>query len=141
MERGFFQRTFCSSGRHGITEALERYTREELAEPENRRETIDMLEIATNWRYDTLEKDTLTLPAELMERNQKLRFFFVAGYYDLQSTFDFVTYFLGRYCLPMERVTFKVYDSGHLPMSVEIWPAKSVRIYAVLSREANKRRG
>ena len=96
-----------------ITEALERYTREELAEPENRRETIDMLEIATNWRYDTLEKDTLTLPAELMERNQKLRFFFVAGYYDLQSTFDFVTYFLGRYCLPMERVTFKVYDSGH----------------------------
>lgn len=96
-----------------ITGALERYTREELAEPENRNETIDMLKIATNWRYDTLKKDTLTLPAELMERNQKLRFFFVAGYYDLQSTFDFVTYFLGRYCLPMERVTFKVYESGH----------------------------
>lgn len=48
-----------------------------------------------------------------MARNGKLRFFFVAGYYDLQSTFDFVTYFLGRYALPMDRVTFHVYDTGH----------------------------
>ena len=32
------------------------------------------------------------------------------GYVDY---FDFVTYFLGRYALPAERVKFCVYDTGH----------------------------
>ena len=63
--------------------------------------------------YGAYQKDTLDLPVELMKENERLRFLFVAGYYDLQSTFDFVTYYLGRYDLPMDRVTFHVYNTGH----------------------------
>ncbi|MGI6255041.1 MAG: S10 family serine carboxypeptidase-like protein [Acutalibacter sp.] len=96
-----------------INQALAQYTRDELAEPENREAEFSMLQIATEWGYDTLKKDTITLPGELMERSDKLRIFFVAGYYDLQSTFDFVTYFLGRYPLPKDRVMFRVYETGH----------------------------
>lgn len=111
--RAIFSEPFVAFADTAINNALTRYTKEELAEPTNREASFDMLQIATDWGYDTLKKDTLTLPAELMARNRKLRFFFVAGYYDLQSTFDFVTYFLGRYTLPAERVTFRVYNAGH----------------------------
>ena len=96
-----------------ISDAIVRYTKEDIAEPEGREDIDDMLKIAMRWDYAAFKKDTLTLPAELMTRNPKLRFLFVAGYYDLQSTFDFVTYFLGRYELPADRVTFHVYDTGH----------------------------
>lgn len=96
-----------------IGDALERYTREDIAAPEGRPDADNMIEIAMGWGYDRLKKDTLTLPEELMERNANLRFFFVAGYYDLQSTFDFVAYYLGRYNLPKDRVTFITYDTGH----------------------------
>lgn len=96
-----------------ISNALERYTREDIAAPEDRSPDDNMLRIATNWDYSKLKKDTLSLPVELMERSTRLRFFFVAGYYDLQSTFDFVAYYLGRYRLPKDRVTFTTYDTGH----------------------------
>ena len=109
----FSSEPFVAMADPAITEALAQYTRDELAEPKNREPEFSMLQIATDWEYDTLKKDTLTLPGELMARNKKLRIFFVAGYYDLQSTFDFVTYFLGRYALPMERVKFRVYENGH----------------------------
>ena len=111
-EAAFSSEPFVAAADGAITEGLERYTRQELSEPEGR-EYTDMLQIAPIWDYASLKKDTLTLPGELMERSPKLRFFFISGYYDLQSTFDFVTYFLGRYSLPMERVTFRVYESGH----------------------------
>ncbi len=111
--QAIFSEPFFAFADTAISDAIVRYTKEDIAEPEGRGEIDNMLQIAMNWGYDALKKDTLTLPAELMARNGKLRFFFVAGYYDLQSTFDFVTYFLGRYALPMDRVTFHVYDTGH----------------------------
>lgn len=109
----FFSEPFVAFADGAISDALERYTREDIAEPEDRPFEDNMFKIAMNWGYDKLKKDTLTLPVELMERSAKLRFFFVAGYYDLQSTFDFVTYYLGRYDLPKDRVTFTTYDTGH----------------------------
>ncbi len=111
--QAIFSEPFIAFADTAISDAIVRYTKEDIAEPEGRGEIDNMLQIAMNWDYDTLKKDTLTMPAELMARNRKLRFFFVAGYYDLQSTFDFVPYFLGRYALPMDRVTFRVYDTGH----------------------------
>ncbi len=108
-----FTEPFFAFANGAIEAGLTRYEAEDLAKPAEERPVYEMLPIAMNWGYDTLGKDTLYLPAELMEANKELRFFFVAGYYDLQSTFDFVTYFLGRYGLPMDRVTFKVYDTGH----------------------------
>ncbi|MCC8067907.1 MAG: hypothetical protein LIO94_12535 [Clostridiales bacterium] len=104
---------FFAFADNAITAALERYTKEDLEEPKEHSTEYDMLQIALKWDYKALKDDTLTLPVELMEGNEKLRFFFVAGYYDLQSTFDFVTYYLGRYNLPMDRITFRIYDSGH----------------------------
>ncbi len=104
---------FISYADNQIANALSRYTEEELDAPKDRTQEKSMYQIAMRWNYKDFEKDTLTLPSELMEKNKRLRFFFVAGYYDLQSTFDFVTYYLGRYNLPEERVKFKVYESGH----------------------------
>lgn len=95
-----------------IGEGLARYIREDAAKPDDgRAETVDFIPIAMNWDYTS--KDTLELPVELMQRYPDMRFLFAAGYYDLQSTFDFVTYYLGRYDLPMDRVTFNVYNTGH----------------------------
>ncbi len=42
-----------------------------------------------------------------------LRRMFVNGYYDLQSTFDFVTYYLSRFDLPSDRIRQTVLPSGH----------------------------
>lgn len=111
--REIFNEPFFAFADGAISDALARYTEEDISRPEGRETGGDMLQIAMDWDYAALKKDTLTLPAELMERSSVLRFFFVAGYYDLQSTFDFVTYFLGRYALPAERVKFCVYDTGH----------------------------
>lgn len=96
-----------------IKNALLKYIEEDIDAPKDRTQEKSMYQIAMKWNYMAFEKDTLVLPSELAEKNKRLRFFFAAGYYDLQSTFDFVTYFLGRYSLPKERVSFKVYESGH----------------------------
>lgn len=72
-----------------------------------------MLEIARRWDYRGYGKDTLELPRELMEKNEKLRFLFVNGYYDLMSTFDFVLCYLAQYGLPPGRTECAVLPSGH----------------------------
>lgn len=95
-------------------EAIARYLKEELAVPEGRTYNPEkMTDIAMGWNYKDYPKSTMDLPVELMRENQELRFLFAAGYYDLQSTFDFLTYYLSQYDLPKERVTVKVYQSGH----------------------------
>lgn len=48
-----------------------------------------------------------------MSENKKLRILFVNGYYDLSSTFDFMTYYLSQYDLPKDRIQVKVLQSGH----------------------------
>ncbi|MBQ6583439.1 MAG: hypothetical protein IJH77_06415 [Mogibacterium sp.] len=111
-ERMFSEEPFFKYADGAISGGLERYRKEDIEEPEGR-EQYDMLDIAWAWDYGAYQKDTLDLPVELMKENERLRFLFVAGYYDLQSTFDFVTYYLGRYDLPMDRVTFHVYNTGH----------------------------
>ena len=72
-----------------------------------------MMDIARLWDYRGYEKDTLTLPVELMKQRSELRMMFVNGYYDLQSTFDFVTYYLSQFELPEDRVKQVVLPSGH----------------------------
>lgn len=111
--REIFSEPFFAFADGAISDALARYTEMDISRPEGRETGENILQIALDWDYAAMEKDTLTLPTELMERSSALRFFFVAGYYDLQSTFDFVAYFLGRYALPAERVKFCVYDTGH----------------------------
>lgn len=59
------------------------------------------------------EKEHHGFAGGAVKRREDLKFFFVAGYYDLQSTFDFLTYYLSQYDLPEERTLVKVYQSGH----------------------------
>ena len=95
-------------------EAIAKYLKEELAVPEGRTYNPEpLMDIALGWNYRDMEKSTMDLPVELMKRREDLKFFFVAGYYDLQSTFDFLTYYLSQYDLPEERTLVKVYQSGH----------------------------
>lgn len=96
-----------------IESALQRYTREELAEPAEERPRIDFLDIAMSWDFACVTADPMDLPEKLMKQRENLRFLFVSGYYDLQSTFDFVTYYRSQYDLPAERVTENIYDAGH----------------------------
>lgn len=92
--------------------ALAMYTANELCPPQ-RAAADDMMSIASRWDYCGYEKDTLTLPVELIQRRPALRMMFVNGYYDLQSTFDFVTYYLSRFDLPSDRIRQTVLPSGH----------------------------
>jgi carboxypeptidase C (cathepsin A) len=93
-------------------QALAEYIARELCPPDRAMAT-DMMNIALQWDYRGYEKDTLTLPVELMTRRPNVRMLFVNGYYDLQSTFDFVTYYLSRFDLPADRVVQAVLPSGH----------------------------
>lgn len=95
-------------------EAIEKYLKEELCIPENRTYNPEpMLDIALGWDYANAPKSTMELPVELMKNRKELNFLFVAGYYDLQSTFDFLTYYLSQYDLPSDRTFVRVYQSGH----------------------------
>lgn len=95
-------------------EAIAQYLKEELAVPEARTYNPEnMYDIAMGWEYADYPKSTMDLPVELMKSKKDLRFLFVAGYYDLQSTFDFLTYYLSQYDIPKERALVKVYQSGH----------------------------
>lgn len=95
-------------------EAIAKYLKEELMIPEGRTyNPDDTLEIALGWAYGDNKKSTMDLPVELMQTRKDLRILFVAGYYDLQSTFDFLTYYLSQYDLPKDRTFVKVYQAGH----------------------------
>lgn len=92
--------------------ALHEYIEQELVSP-HWEMASDMMSIALRWDYQGYEKDTLTLPVELMKRRPELRMLFVNGYYDMQSTFDFVTYYLSQFDLPADRVMQVVLPAGH----------------------------
>lgn len=92
--------------------ALAQYIEKELCPPD-REMAKDMMKIAHCWDYRGYVKDTLTLPVELMKKRPELRMLFVNGYYDMQSTFDFVIYYLSRFDLPKDRVSQMVLPSGH----------------------------
>lgn len=74
----------------------------------------DMMDIAAGWDYKTGDIDTMALLERLMRRKKDLRVLFVNGCYDLQSTADFVTYYLAQYDIPPERAEVRVYESGHM---------------------------
>lgn len=106
------QDAFMSSVGPVYNAALQQYAGEELRMPE-REGSDDMMNIAKQWDYRSYDKDTLKLPVELMERRPELRMMFVNGYYDMQSTFDFVIYYLSQFHLPEDRVCRVVLPSGH----------------------------
>lgn len=112
IEPDMNQDAFMASVGPVYDRALAMYTANELCPPQ-REAAEDMLSIARRWDYRGYEKDTLTLPVELMQRRPALRMMFVNGYYDLQSTFDFVTYYLSRFDLPSDRIRQTVLPSGH----------------------------
>lgn len=96
-----------------IQSCMDKYQTVDIEKPDDRYSSTDFISIAMNWDYQPDEFDSLTAPVGLMKERNDLRILFAAGYYDLQSTFDFVTYYLSRYEMPMDRIVFHVYDSGH----------------------------
>ncbi|HIU44027.1 MAG TPA: hypothetical protein IAB67_06995 [Candidatus Ventrousia excrementavium] len=72
------------------------------------------LEIAVGWDYQSGGINTMDLLERLMRRKPDLRVFFVNGLFDLQSTADFVTYYLAQYEIPGERTLVRAYESGHM---------------------------
>lgn len=73
-----------------------------------------MAEIAQSWDYTSGNINTMNLLERLMRRKKDLRVFFVNGLYDMQSTADFVTYYLAQYDIPRERTMVRAYESGHM---------------------------
>lgn len=104
---------FASLISPAFDKALESYITSELSAPEGREYAREMLDISSRWNYRGYEKDTLSLPVELMRRRPQLRMLFVNGCYDLSSTFDFVDWYLSRYDLPAERTDRLVLPAGH----------------------------
>lgn len=112
IEPDMNQDAFMSAAGPVYDNALGQYVAAELCPPE-RKTAENMMDIARFWDYRGYEKNTLTLPVELMKQRSELRMMFVNGYYDLQSTFDFVTYYLSQFELPEDRVKQVVLPSGH----------------------------
>lgn len=95
-----------------ITDAFKSYIKNEFGTID-RQYHNDIFDIGMNWNYRDLDGDTMLLPVDLMHEMKELRFLFISGLYDMQSTFDFVRYYLARYDLPEDRITVREYDSGH----------------------------
>lgn len=95
-----------------LTDSFKSYMKDELMVPE-REYHQDIFSISSCWNYRDLEGDTMLLPVTLMEKIEGLRFLFISGLYDMQSTFDFVRYYLSRYDMPEDRITVREYDAGH----------------------------
>ena len=113
VEPDMAQDAFMSSVGPAVETAFDDYCSMELCLPTGRKKLDAMLEISKQWDYRGYEKDTLSLPVELMKRKPCLRMMFVNGCYDLSSTFDFMTYYLSQYELPSDRVTCLVLPPGH----------------------------
>lgn len=96
-----------------FTTALHKYSKE-LGLETGRPYRSDMTEIAMSWDYAGGNINTMTLLETLMKRKKDLRVFFVNGLYDMQSTADFVTYYLAQYDIPRERTLVQAYESGHM---------------------------
>lgn len=92
--------------------AIRQYLRNTLQLCASRPYIVDTLDIAISWDYAGV--DTMVMLEQLMRRRESLRILFVSGIYDLQSTFDFVHYYLSQYDLPRERVSVLETEAGHM---------------------------
>lgn len=113
LEPDMKQDLFMSAVGPVFDEAFRTYADTELCPPEGRETAADILSIERQWDFCGYGKDTLSLPVELMSRRPALRMMFVNGYYDLMSTFDFMTYYLSQYDLPAGRTECVVMPAGH----------------------------
>ena len=77
------------------------------------REKCDINDIYRLWSFASIPEDTMKLPETLLRNKKKLCFMIANGYYDMQSTFDFVLYYLSQHDMPEERTFVKFYQGGH----------------------------
>lgn len=92
--------------------AIRRYLSEQLALRADRAYIVDTLDIAMNWDFSGV--NTMAMLERLMRRRSRLRILFVSGVYDLQSTFDFVRYYLSQKDIPASRVRLLETEAGHM---------------------------
>ena len=65
------------------------------------------------WDFDA-EKNPVHFLESAMRKNQNLKIMFANGYYDLATTYSYVTYMLRQFSLPLDRVWQRGYESGHM---------------------------
>jgi carboxypeptidase C (cathepsin A) len=76
---------------------------------------INFKDVNFKWDYGVLPRNDAPALALAMRRNPSLRVFIGAGNYDLVTTVGGAQYTLAHSPVARERLTFKSYDSGHMP--------------------------
>lgn len=100
--------------------AMNLYLRDELKIVLDRPyETIAFRTVNAKWDYSPgSSPGAAAAPQSLaaaMRRNPSLRLFVGTGYFDLVTTLGAASYMVAHTGLPQDRVTSKVYPSGHMP--------------------------
>lgn len=101
----------------GYVAAFHDYLRNNLAIPlEQPYQAIAFADVNFKWHWgqggqDVNHADDL---AAAMRRNPAMRLLVVSGYYDLETPFSRAEYMIGHADIPVDRVTFKTYESGHM---------------------------
>lgn len=66
-----------------------------------------------DWDFNA-DKNPVHFLERAMQKNQSMKTMFVNGYYDMLTTYSYVTYLLHQFDLPADRVWQKGYESGHM---------------------------
>jgi carboxypeptidase C (cathepsin A) len=104
----------------GFVTGFNQYLRDELKVISNER-YVPIAWSDVNFRWDwnsggmSQTRDYAQDLAAAMRRNPQLRLFIGVGYYDLVTTLGGAQYSMTHAPIPVERLTFKTYESGHMP--------------------------
>jgi carboxypeptidase C (cathepsin A) len=97
--------------------AFHQYIRDELAVTlDQPYEFIAFAEVGSRWSWGhagPLASHAEDLEAA-MRRNPSMKLFVMSGYYDLVTPFAQAEYTVGHTAIPVDRVQYKTYESGHM---------------------------
>jgi carboxypeptidase C (cathepsin A) len=101
----------------GFIAAFHEYLHNDLAiNLEQPYEAIAFSDVNVKWNWGRGGQDTNYAEdlAASMRRNPSMKLLVASGYYDLETPFGRAEYMIGHAEIPVDRVTFKTYESGHM---------------------------
>lgn len=104
----------------GFVTGFNQYLRDELkVSPTGRYVPIAWSDVNFRWDWNTggmsQTRDYAQDLAAAMRRNPQMRLFIGVGYYDLVTTLGGAQYSVSHAPIPADRLSFKTYESGHMP--------------------------